>query len=218
VLKRRRWAFASISILILLLVLVMLALNRVHHADTQTAQPRDAKLDLNASGYGRLMVRTVNGQKVFYPDQSLTPGALAPDRTTNIVCDPDFRTSDVRRDSSALKRRVYEAYGLQPNVAPCPCEVDHWLPLEDEGVDGSETENPTENLWPEPYAEPFGARNKDRVESWLRRQVCTGTIKRVKILDVMVHWPEIYDALQSGQDPLKALQEAGVVEPEVAGE
>lgn len=177
------------------------------------AQPAGTKLDLRTSGFGRLMVRDVNGSKVFYPDPSLTPGTLSADRTTDVVCDPDFRTSSVRKDSAALKRKVYKAYGLQPNIAPCPCEVDHWLSLEDEGIDGSESHTPTGNLWPDPYAQPYGPRNKDRVESWIHRQVCVGAIAREKILDVMAHWPEVYEALRSGQHPFKALRTAGVEEP-----
>jgi len=48
-------------------------------------------------------------------------------------------------------------------------EEDHLIPLEVGG-------NPTDpnNLWPEPYAEPNGARDKDKVENFLHDEVCSG--------------------------------------------
>ena len=164
--------------------------------------PSPSGISLESSGIGELRVREFHGQKVFYPNPSLTPGKLS-SRDTNTVCDPNFRTSSVRNDTTAMKAKVYEAYGLDPHAAPCPCEVDHWLSLEDEGVDGSETrDNLTLNLWPQPYAEPLGARDKDRVESWIHKELCARSITREQVLDVMARWPEIYEALKSGSDPL----------------
>jgi len=168
----------------------------------QGASP--SAMNLGSAGIGRLMVREFQGQKIFYPDPALTPGKLST-RDIDTICDQSFTTRSVRHDTTAMKAKVYEAYGLDPHAAPCPCEIDHWLSLEDEGVDGSETrDNLTLNLWPEPYGEPFGAHDKDRVETWVHKQLCAGSITREQISDVMARWPEIYQAIKSGNDPLAA--------------
>ena len=167
--------------------------------------PSPSGISLGSSGSGRLTVREFRGQKIFYPDPALTPGKLST-RDTDTICDPDFTTRSVRHDTVAMKAKVYEAYGLDPHALPCPCEVDHWLSLEDEGVDGSETpDNLTLNLWPQPYAEPLGARDKDRVETWIHKELCAGSITREQVPDVMARWPEIYEALKSGNDPLAVI-------------
>lgn len=59
------------------------------------------------------------------------------------------------------------AYGWTGTTADY--EEDHLIPLEVGG-------NPTDpnNLWPEPYAEPNGARDKDKVENSLHDRVCSG--------------------------------------------
>lgn len=167
--------------------------------------PSPSGISLESSGIGELRVREFQGRKVFYPNPSLTPGKLSA-RDTDTVCDPNFRTSSVRHDTTAMKAKVYEAYGLDPHAAPCPCEIDHWLSLEDEGVDGSETrDNLTLNLWPQPYAEPLGAHDKDRVETWIHKQLCAGSITRAQVPDVMARWPEIFEALKSGNEPLTVI-------------
>jgi hypothetical protein len=50
-------------------------------------------------------------------------------------------------------------------------EEDHLVSLELGG-------NPVdvENVWPEAYAPMPGVHEKDRVENWLRDQVCAGTM------------------------------------------
>jgi hypothetical protein len=48
------------------------------------------------------------------------------------------------------------------------CEVDHLISLE---LGGS---NDIKNLWPEPYLPRPGARQKDVLENWLHKQVCSG--------------------------------------------
>ncbi len=46
--------------------------------------------------------------------------------------------------------------------------VNHLISLE---LGGS---NDVKNLWPEPYLPLPGARQKDVLENWLHKQVCTG--------------------------------------------
>jgi hypothetical protein len=98
------------------------------------------------------------------PDRSCTPGAVA---TTSIavVCHTSTRG---RRDvSRAVRRRVFEAYGLAPRQPRGAYEIDHLIPLE---LGGS---NAPANLWPE--AAP-GFHDKDRVENELHARVCAGAM------------------------------------------
>ena len=44
--------------------------------------------------------------------------------------------------SNLRKNEVHMAYGMAPNQPPCPCELDHLIPL---GLGGT---NWLANLWP----------------------------------------------------------------------
>ena len=54
---------------------------------------------------------------------------------------------------------------------PADYEEDHFISLE---LGGSPTD--PRNLWPEPYLPKPGAKEKDIVENYLHRQVCSGTM------------------------------------------
>jgi hypothetical protein len=72
-------------------------------------------------------------------------------------------------------------------------EEDHFIPLEVGG-------NPKDpkNLWPEPYnttvsGKTMGARQKDKVEDLLKKQVCDGTITLKEAQDQIAgDWYKIY--------------------------
>jgi hypothetical protein len=57
---------------------------------------------------------------------------------------------------------------------PCPCEVDHLIPLD---LGGS---NALTNLWPQPHAisatQHWDSIQKDRLEKRLHQDVCKGLI------------------------------------------
>lgn len=101
------------------------------------------------------------------PDSLETPGAVATTDTA-VICRKGYSKS-VRHVTAGVKRQVYTAYATQPHDSTC-CEVDHLISLE---LGGS---NEFQNLWPEPYAPHPGARDKDKVENWLHREVCAGRI------------------------------------------
>ncbi|HEU5358924.1 MAG TPA: hypothetical protein VFU45_07385 [Gemmatimonadales bacterium] len=101
------------------------------------------------------------------PDSLETPGAVATTDTARI-CRKGYSRS-VRHVTAGVKRQVYTAYATQPHDSTC-CEVDHLISLE---LGGS---NEFQNLWPEPYVPHPGARDKDKVENWLHREVCAGRI------------------------------------------
>jgi hypothetical protein len=62
------------------------------------------------------------------PDPTFTPGDADSSLTKEAICSPG--TSKSRRYVRAeLKRKVYALYGMTPDGDPCPCEVDHLIPL-----------------------------------------------------------------------------------------
>jgi hypothetical protein len=107
------------------------------------------------------------------PDPKATPGdAVTGDAQP--VCVSGYARRE-RNVSAAVKKQVYALYGVRPStqtrngkrVRVC-CEVDHLISLE---LGGS---NDIKNLWPEPYLPRPGARQKDVLENWLHKQVCSG--------------------------------------------
>jgi hypothetical protein len=114
-------------------------------------------------------------RRIDLPDPALTPGAADPRVTqANIattICVPGYARA-VRPPASftsALKRRQVAARGLPGSTQDY--EEDHLIPLELGGAPNDES-----NLWPEPWAGPWGARVKDRLENRLHRLVCAGDV------------------------------------------
>jgi hypothetical protein len=104
----------------------------------------------------------------FLPDPVRTPGATLP-VTARDICVSGY-TKKVRNVPAALKRHVYQSYGIA-RYRPGEYEVDHLISLE---LGGSNAER---NLWPQPYGtRPWNARIKDRLENELHRRVCDGEI------------------------------------------
>lgn len=106
------------------------------------------------------------------PDPRTTPGAADPaikdENIDTTICVPGY-TRDVRppvRFTNALKRAQ-----LPPGADLHAYEEDHLIPLEIGGAPDD-----VRNLWPEPYAEPWGARAKDRLENALHRLICAHTL------------------------------------------
>ena len=125
---------------------------------------------LLAAVVGVLLAALARAQAM--PNPKLTPGD-ATNATARQLCDPKFHTGSVRNVTEGLKRKVYLEYSMVPHKGTCAlagCEVDHLISLE---LGGS---NDIRNLWPEPYAPAPNAHQKDLVENWLHRQVCSGAI------------------------------------------
>ncbi|MDB5448749.1 MAG: hypothetical protein JWQ97_4066 [Phenylobacterium sp.] len=109
------------------------------------------------------------------PDPARTPGATNPAVTQatiqQTICVSGW-TKTIRPKAAytnKLKRQQLAALGLQ--IDPRTAEEDHLISLEIGG-------NPTDplNLWPEPWAGPWGAHRKDAYETFLKRAVCRGEI------------------------------------------
>jgi hypothetical protein len=107
-------------------------------------------------------------QNHWLPDPRLTPGAVLA-VGADAVCVSGY-SKQVRNVPESEKKAVYAAYGLQPGVDPCPCEVDHLVSLE---LGGS---NDKSNLWPQPYNGQWNAHQKDKLENFLHEQVCNGNL------------------------------------------
>jgi hypothetical protein len=98
------------------------------------------------------------------PDPSCTPGATL-HLSLDSICSTS--TKDRRHVTESVRKRVFEEYGV-PVSRSSEFEVDHLISLELGGG------NDIKNLWPELYEPRPGARDKDRLENALHRQVCAG--------------------------------------------
>lgn len=107
-----------------------------------------------------------------YPDPSpnCTPGSTN-DQVVNqstiahTICVGRW-TDDQRPtfNTTSKGKRLMRVYGLKEPRGSY--ELDHLVPLELGGA------NDDRNLWPEAYEPKPGAREKDRIETWLKLQVC----------------------------------------------
>lgn len=140
------------------------------------------------------------GPPDIYPDQQRTPGAANPEITPeNIfenICNPNWSTKFIRPPAhytNQLKLEQIQEYG-DADANPRDYEEDHLIPLEL----GGNPQDP-KNLWPEPYDTSIpdgGARSKDRVESFLHREVCAGRISlREAQTEIATDWYRVYETL-----------------------
>jgi len=112
------------------------------------------------------------------PDPNSTPGFRNPDVTprkiNKTICVKGW-TDTIRPDLDRMKRVSMVEYGAKGK--PGAYEYDHLISLQ-LGGDPSDTRN----LWPEPYDvkgdnDDLDARDKDVVETRLKRLVCAGQMK-----------------------------------------
>jgi hypothetical protein len=116
------------------------------------------------------------GPRWAYPDPARTPGFTNPDVTqeniADTICNPAWSTRNIRPPvsyTSRLKQEQIKDWML-PGMA-ADYEEDHFISLE---LGGSPRD--PRNLWPEPYSPKPGAKEKDVVENYLHRQVCSGAM------------------------------------------
>lgn len=104
------------------------------------------------------------------PDSRLTPGLAGPLGKAQL-CARSFRTRTIRDVPEETKDKVYAEYAMVRGRSPCPCEVDHLIPLELGGSDA------IPNLWPQSYTtKPYNAHVKDTLENQLHILVCRGQL------------------------------------------
>ena len=126
------------------------------------------------------------------PDPNLTPGLADPALTKEVICDPHWHTAMVRNVSDQTKDEVYASYGMSRDKEPCPCEVDHLVPLETGGS------NDKKNLWPQSYTtQPWNAHVKDKLENQLHDDVCAGKMPLAAAQwAIAKNWIKLYEFFQ----------------------
>jgi hypothetical protein len=128
----------------------------------------------------------------YLPDPNCTPGAIdsavTQENIGSTICASGY-TATVRPSTSVtskIKTERMQAYG--DTDSPNNYELDHFIPLELGGSPASVL-----NLFPEPYAEPYGARSKDKAENYLHGQVCSGTMTLVVAQEeIKTNWVSVY--------------------------
>lgn len=182
--KRSSTVFVALFVLALVL-LAILYFNFGRHSATHV-------LSRAASGYV--------GPAQLYPDGTRTPGATDPrvsqSNIADTICVPGW-TKTVRppvRVTNAIKVELMRAEGVNDSSA---YELDHLIPLELGGCPDCK-----ENLWLEPYDPQPGARQKDRVENFLHREVCSGDMPLEDAQKAIASdWYKIYIQISgSGQE------------------
>ncbi len=139
------------------------------------------------------------GPVYAYPNHDLTPGAVDPTVTEgniqSTICVPGY-TKTVRppeRFTRRLKPQIMAAYGRGGDLRDY--ELDHFIPLELGGCPDCAA-----NLWPERYDTTLGARQKDRVENFLHRKVCSGEISLKEAQDAITgDWVRVYNQISLDQ-------------------
>jgi 5-methylcytosine-specific restriction endonuclease McrA len=117
------------------------------------------------------------------PDLAVTTGAVRIQSKTT-VCSIKWG-KDERHVTKRMKDNVFAAYGTAQGTGVCAlkthtgtkgqpvtegCEIDHLISRE---LGGDDT---AENLWPQPYTQHPGAREKDWLENQMNKEVCNGVI------------------------------------------
>ncbi len=124
----------------------------------------------------------VNGP---FQDKECSPGAIFPDVTAKEICVRGYAKS-VRNVPISEKHEVFSEYGITHH-SPGEYEVDHIISLE---LGGS---NDIANLFPEAAKPRPGFHEKDKVENYLHREVCSG---RISLHDAQVKiandWLSVY--------------------------
>jgi hypothetical protein len=186
--RRKSQPPVILLLLILVFILLLLLFRTRQAAKFHSGSPSPGQSSTSAA---RL------GPPDIYPDLLQTPGATDPDiAQANIqdnICNPAWSTRSIRPPlhyTDELKREQIRVYGYD-DTNPRDYEEDHLIPLE---LGGSPTD--PRNLWPEPYVASIpdgGAHSKDRVESYLHRQVCSGNLPLQQAQrEIATDWYRVY--------------------------
>jgi hypothetical protein len=134
-------------------------------------------------------------------DPSCTPGDILPGITTAQVCQSGYASS-VRSVTTRIKNKVYAEYGIKKRK-PKQYEIDHLVNL---SIGGS---NDITNLWPQAAKPAPGFPQKDRVENYLRNQVCTGKISLQEAqIEIATNWLAVYNRMPK-REKTPALNDPG---------
>lgn len=128
------------------------------------------------------LAETIGTQRDL-PDPSKTPGVvLTTDRATICSmyanpgegCEPGHQCGVAgsysqrhRRTTREMKEEVLARYGILSDAEHFTGEIDHLVPLCAGGQDD------VFNLWPQPASGTWNYHDKDRLETWACRQICS---------------------------------------------
>ena len=104
----------------------------------------------------------------LYPDKECTPGAIFENVTTEQICVKGY-SATVRNVPQSIKNKIYEMYGI-PKDERKEYVIDHLISLQIGGT------NEIPNLFPQRSTGIINSRTKDKIENYLKRQVCKGNI------------------------------------------
>ncbi len=118
------------------------------------------------------------------PDKKLTPGdSLRVSKDD--LCKAEY-TGPADKLTMALKRQVFDRYGVSPNALGY--NVDHLIPV---SLGGS---NSLKNLWPQPLSDKWHYQMKNRLEKRLRKMVCSGQLDLEKAqVEIAADWVSAYE-------------------------
>lgn len=126
------------------------------------------------------------------PDSACTPGeidkAVSQSIVDGTICVSGYSGTARPPSSETNKIKVsqFEAYGIKGPMKDY--ELDHLISLELGGCADC-----VSNLWPEPYNIPMGARQKDKVENYLHKQVCSGAMTLAEAQkEISSDWTAVY--------------------------
>jgi hypothetical protein len=187
---RKIYFSGAIVIIVLLIVFLM-------SAPIPVQKPRIASISTTSA-------QTVLGQTTKtagcaatngLPDTACTPGGVSPavtqDTIHSTICVSGYSAS-VRPPESVtnkIKKERLVAYGDAGSMSDY--ELDHLISLELGGCPDC-----VANLWPEPYNILLGAHQKDKVENYLHKEVCNGTITlRDAQETIATDWESVYNRL-----------------------
>lgn len=119
--------------------------------------------------------------------ESKFSGAMILTTDSKVVCTSGYSAS-VRDVSLELKKQLYKMNGLSYPQPKGTVQVDHIIPLE---LGGS---NNIRNLQVEMKDPRPGYLEKDKVEDYLHRQVCTGNMDLEEAqIQMATNWTNIYE-------------------------
>jgi len=102
----------------------------------------------------------------LYPDKECTPGEVFHNVGIEQICVKGY-SATVRNVPKSVKNKVYEMYNILPKTRK-GFVIDHLISLQIGGT------NEIPNLFPQRTTGEINSRTKDKIENYLKREVCKG--------------------------------------------
>jgi hypothetical protein len=127
--------------------------------------------------------------------------------TTDIDTICNTTTGGRRNVSSAVHKQAFTEYGYTYPQAHGAFEVDHLIPLELGG------DNVIANIWAEPAEPRPGFHEKDKVENYLHRQVCSKAMTLAEAQrEIMTDWLAVWKKMGGETDARAVADDDGETE------